>query len=191
MSQVSEISLEALAARAQRAGLAAPPVERWDPPDCGAMDLRIGQDGTWVHEGRAIRREALVRLFATILRREPDGRFVLVTPVEKLSIEVEDAPFLAVEMGVARDETGQRLSFRTNVGDLVEAGAAHPLRFVSDADGFRPYLLVRGGLEARLTRSLAFDLANLAEERGGRLGIASGGAFFALPDTTPDPGDHV
>ncbi|WP_062112012.1 DUF1285 domain-containing protein [Aureimonas sp. AU40] len=187
MSQASEISLEALAARAERAGLSEPPVEQWNPPDCGSMDLRIRQDGTWVHEGQPIHRDALVRLFATILRREADGRFVLVTPVEKLTIEVEDAPFLAVEMSAESRDGAGHLAFRTNVGDLVEAGADHPLRFVSDADGFRPYLLVRGGLEARLTRSLAFDLAGLAEERGGQWGIASGGAFFPLPDMP----DHV
>ncbi len=187
MSQASEISLEALAERAERAGVAAPPVERWNPPDCGVLDLRIDREGHWFHEGRPIHREALVRLFATIIRREPDGRFVLVTPVEKLAITVEDAPFLAVEMSASERSGEPLLAFRTNVGDLVEAGPEHPLRFVSDAEGFRPYLLVRGGLEARLTRSLAFDLANLAEERDGRWGIASGGGFFPLPDMS----DHV
>ncbi len=184
MSQATEISLEALASRAERAGQGAPPVELWNPPDCGAMDLRIDREGRWIHEGQPIHREALVRLFSTILRREGDGRFCLVTPVEKLGITVEDAPFLAVEMSAETRDGVPILSFRTNVGDLVEAGPEHPLRFAADAEGFRPYLLVRGGLEARLTRPLAYDLAGLAEERDGRLGIRSGGAFFDLPDAS-------
>ncbi|WP_026358717.1 DUF1285 domain-containing protein [Aureimonas ureilytica] len=187
MSQADDSGLKALARRAERAGLQAPPVETWNPSHCGAIDIRIDRDGVWFHEGRPITREALVRLFATILRREADGSFVLVTPVEKLTIAVEDAPFLAVEMSATEREGVPRLTFRTNAGDLVEAGPEHPLRFVSDEGGFRPYLLVRGGLEARLTRALAFDLAGQLCERGGRLGIASGAAFFPLPDME----DHV
>ena len=189
MSQTTGISLEALASRAGGGGRRLPPVDRWNPPDCGAIDMRIERDGTWIHEGRPIRREALVRLFASILRRETDGRHVLVTPVEKLTIDVEDAPFLAVEMSAVERGGQPLLVFRTNIGDLVETDEAHPLRFEADENGFRPYVRVRGGLDARLTRALAFDLVDLAEERDGRLGLASGGAFFPLP-AMPDSSLH-
>ncbi|RIY02207.1 DUF1285 domain-containing protein [Aureimonas flava] len=173
-----DVSLEALVSRAERAGLSAPPVERWDPAHCGTIDMAIDAEGRWFHEGRPIDRPALARLFSSVLRREPDGGFVLVTPAEKLPIRVADAPFVAVEMSA---DAG-RLSFRTNMGDVVEADTAHPLRFEADADGaFRPYVLVRGGLEARLTRALAFDLAQRVEERGGEAGIASGAAWFPVP----------
>jgi hypothetical protein len=161
------------------------PVELWDPPDCGEIAIRIAADGTWHHEGAPIRRPALVRLFASILRRDGD-RYVLVTPVEKLGIEVEDAPFLAVEMQVVEEKEGCRvLAFRTNVDDWAIAGPDHPLRFETDRDGgVRPYLLVRGALWARLTRALAYDLIALGEERdyeGGRwFGVSSGGTFFPI-----------
>lgn len=174
----ASVSLEALVSRAERAGLSAPPVDRWNPPHCGAIDMAIDEDGRWFYGGTAIERPALTRLFSSVLRREPDGTFVLVTPAEKLSIRVADAPFVAVEMSAGDG----RLRFRTNMGDVVEADEAHPLRFADTGDdAFRPYLLVRGGLEARLTRSLAFDLAQRIEERGGETGIASGAAWFPVP----------
>lgn len=171
------VSLEALVSRAERAGVGAPPVELWNPAHCGTIDMAIDRDGAWFYNGSRIDRAPLVRLFSSVLRREPDGGFVLVTPVEKLSIRVDDSPFLAVEMSTADGI----LRFRTNVGDLVEADAHHPLRFAADADGaFRPYLLVRGGLEARLTRALAFELADRIEERDGEPGVASGEAWFPI-----------
>ncbi|WP_279479960.1 DUF1285 domain-containing protein [Aureimonas sp. SK2] len=174
----ASVSLEALVSRAERAGRSAPPVERWNPDHCGDIDMAIDEDGRWFYQGSPIDRPALARLFSSVLRREPDGSFVLVTPAEKLTIRVADAPFVAVEMS----DEGGRLSFRTNMGDMVEADEAHPLRFATGTGGaFRPYVRVRGGLEARLTRSLAFDLAQRIEEREGEAGIASGSAWFPVP----------
>ncbi len=159
------------------------PVERWDPPYCGEIDLRVASDGSWFYRGSPIHREALVRLFASILRREPDGRHVLVTPVEKVGIAVEDAPFMAVEVMAEGEGAGQLLTFRTNVGDIVAAGAEHALRFAQEAatDGLKPYLNVRGGLEALATRAVALELVALSEERAGQLGVWSGDTFFAFP----------
>ena len=169
-----------------QAGKTAPgrPVEKWNPAYCGEIDMRIAADGTWRYRASPIGREALVRLFASILRREADGQFVLVTPVEKIGISVDDAPFQAVEMVLEGEGSGRRLTFRTNVGDIVPADADHPLRFETETntDGLKPYLLVRGRLEALLTRPVAYDLVALAESDGGRLGVRSGGAFFPFPE---------
>lgn len=166
------------------------PVHAWHPPYCGEIDLRIAADGTWFYAGSPITRRPLVELFAGILRR--DGtRYVLVTPAECVGIVVEDAPFVAVAMQrtVSRDESGnerQVLRFVTNVGDEVEAGAAHPLRFDVDGDGgIKPYVLVRDDLWARLTRSLAIDLLDLAAlefdaDGRERPTIRSGGAPFPV-----------
>jgi hypothetical protein len=158
------------------------PVERWNPPYCGEIDMRIAADGTWFYRGSPIGREALVRLFASILRREADGRYVLVTPVERVGIEVEDAPFLAVE--VAADGQGRdgRLVFRTNMGDIVTAGSEHPLRFETEPQtgGFKPYIRVRGGLDALATRPLAQHLVGIAVDLGGVAGLWSEGSFFAF-----------
>jgi hypothetical protein len=164
------------------------PVERWNPPDCGEIDIAIAADGTWSYRGSPIAREALVRLFASVLRREPDGRHVLVTPVEKLGIVVADAPFLAVDLFAEGEGTARRLTFRTNVGDLVAAGPDHPLRFESEpaTDGLKPYLRVRGRLDALVSRSLALELVALADEHDGRLGLWSEGTFFPFPE--PDHG---
>lgn len=161
-----------------------PPVENWNPPDCGEIDIAIDREGVWHHEGRPIRRPALVRLFASVLKREGE-RHVLVTPVEKLGIHVEDAPFLAVEMTVEACASGTRLVFRTNMDDLVACDEEHPLRVETASDGTpRPYIYVRRGLWARLTRPVFLELAERVEERveGGQasFGVASGGAFFAL-----------
>ena len=152
-----------------------PPVETWHPDFCGDIDMRIALDGTWFHNGTAIKRPAMVQLFSRILRKEGE-RYFLVTPVEKVGIVVEDVPFIAVEM--TADEG--RLTFRTNVGDSVTVDADHPLRF-DVTDGFRPYLHVRNGLEARLSRQLAQDLAAMAEDDGRGLVIRSGTAQFRLP----------
>ena len=154
------------------------PVERWNPARCGTMDLVIRADGAWVHEGRPIVRPALVRLFSRVLRRDPDG-YVLVTPAEKLEIEVEDAPFRAVDV----DGTPEGLRFRTNVGDAVTASPDHPLTVrLSAARGEEvPYVLVRGGLEARLTRTAWFRLLDEAETAAdGTVVVRSGGARFVL-----------
>ncbi len=158
-----------------------PPVERWNPEHCGTSGMRIARDGTWYHEGSPIGREAMVRLFSTILRREPDGSHVLVTPVEKLDIEVEDAPFVAVELKSEGEGKGRSLAFRLNTGDLVVAGPDHPLRFAAGEDGPHPYLGVRRGLEALIVRPVYYELAEIALAEGGEpLGLWSGGAFFPL-----------
>lgn len=161
-----------------------PPVEQWHPAHCGDSDMRIARDGTWFHMGSPIGRPEMVRLFATILRREPDGGYVLVTPVEKLDIAVEDAPFVAVEMKAEGDGRDAALAFRLNTGELVTADAEHRLRFEQAEDGPRPYLHVRGGLEALVARAVYYDIAERALAGDDQPpGVWSNGAFFALePD---------
>lgn len=158
------------------------PVHLWNPVHCGSIDIRIDHQGNWHHEGRPILREALVRLFATVLRREADGSYVLVTPAEKLTISVEDVPFVAVEMAMEGEGATQRLVLRTNVGDVVTVDAEHPLRVGRDeaGDGLVPYVLVRGRLEARLARPLVHELAGYFEERGESIGLHSSGHFFVI-----------
>jgi hypothetical protein len=140
-----------------------PPVDRWNPPFCGDIDMEIRSDGTWFYMGTPIGRAPLVRLFSTVLRKDEDGRTYVVTPVEKVSIRVADAPFLAVEMQVLERDCQPILAFRTNVGDVVEAGAEHPLRFeiVGENRQLKPYLLVRGRLEALVSRAVMYDLVAL------------------------------
>ena len=158
-----------------------PPVDRWNPSHCGDSEMRIARDGTWFHQGSPIGRPAMVRLFSTILRREPEGGYVLVTPVEKLDIAVDDAPFTAVEMKAEGTGSDTRLAFRLNTGDLVTAGPAHPLRFAEAEDGPRPYLNVRAGLEALVARALYYELADMALANGSEpAGVWSDGAFFPL-----------
>ena len=176
---LSRLSLEQIARLAAEKKL--PPVDKWNPTHCGDSGMRIARDGTWFHEGSPVAREAMVRLFSTILRREPDGRFVLVTPVEKLDIQVEDAPFVAVELrreGERRDST---LAFRLNTGEVVIAGPDHPLRLEAGAEGPHPYLQVRPGLDALVARPVYYELAELAlAAEGDEPGVWSGGAFFPL-----------
>jgi uncharacterized protein len=176
--------LEAMAHAAQ-AGVerGAAPVHLWNPGHCGEIDIRIAPDGRWFHEGRPITRQQLVRLFSTILRRDQDG-FHLVTPGEKLRIRVDDAPFVAIALD--QPEAGV-LRFVTNVGDLIEAGPEHPLRVAVRADGEpRPYLLVRDGLEALLSRTVFYDLAALAAPApgGGVMSVLSNGVWFPLEAQT-------
>lgn len=157
-----------------------PPVDKWNPTHCGHSQMRIARDGTWFHEGSPIGRPAMVRLFSTILRREPDGSFVLVTPVEKLDIDVEDAPFVAVEVKSEGEGEGRRLAFRLNTGDLVVAGPERPLRLAA-----RPYLSVRAGLEALIARSVYYELVEWAlAESVGPPGLWSDGACFPLEGGT-------
>jgi hypothetical protein len=173
--------LEALI-RAQ-AGKGPAPVEQWEPPYCGDIGLRIRADGVWLYRDSPIARPALVKLFAGVLRKDADGRHYLVTPAEKIDVAVDDAPFLAVEMEVRGPGADQSLIFRTNVDDIVTAGPEHPLRFAIEphTGGLKPYLLVRGRLEALATRALCYDLVELAVGMEGRgLGVWSGGAFFPL-----------
>ena len=157
-----------------------PPVEHWHPAHCGDSEMVILADGRWLHQGTQITRAPLVRLFSTILRRETDGGHVLVTPGERLTIAVEDAPFVAVEM----TSEARRLAFRTNVGDLVVAGPEHRLSIEDRGQGAHPYLRVRGGLDALVARPVYYELANLAIEApagpDGAIGLWSDRAFFAL-----------
>ena len=168
-----------------------PPVDNWNPTHCGDSDMRIAADGTWFHTGTPIGRPALVKLFSTILRREADGSYVLVTPVEKLSIAVEDAPFLAVEATSEGEGDKRTLAFRLLTDDIIVAGPENPLRVETAPDGTpRPYLHVRGPkdrpLEALVNRAVFYQLADMAlseqEKSGGRLGLWSGGRFFAFAD---------
>lgn len=160
------------------------PVESWHPPHCGDIGLKIRRDGSWLYQNSPIGRTALVRLFAGVLRKDADGRTYLVTPTEKVDVEVEDAPFLAVEMEVQGAGRSQQLIFRTNVDDVVACGPEHPLRFCEQqpGGGLKPYVHVRGRLEALLTRALVHDLVALAVEElyQGRCcpGVWSGDAFF-------------
>lgn len=165
-----------------------PPVEKWQPDHCGHSDMRIAADGTWFYSGSPIGRAPLVRLFSSVLRREPDGSHVLVTPVEKLDIAVDDAPFVAVELTSEGKGESRRLAFRLNTDDIVIASPDHPIRVALADDGTpRPYLHVRGrignGLEALIARPLFYELAEMAlsEQQDERVGIWSGGAFFAFP----------
>lgn len=165
------------AAQAAGKGAGPAPVHLWNPPYCGEIDIRIARDGTWFHEGSPIGRAALVRLFANILKREGDRHF-LVTPVEKVGITVEDAPFVAVDV-----EAGEgALTFLTNVGDRVTADAEHALSVrLDDRTGEpAPYLHVRGGLMARIDRKTFYRLVACGEERDGWFGVASCGAFFPI-----------
>jgi hypothetical protein len=177
LDDLAGLSLAEIAGLAEAKKL--PPVDKWNPSHCGDSEMRIARDGTWYHQGSPIGRQPMVRLFSTILRREPDGRFVLVTPVEKLDIEVEDAPFVAVELKVDGEGDKASLAFRLNTGDLVIAGPRHPLRFESGPEGPRPYLQVRGGLDALVARPVYYELAELALA-GDPPGLWSGGIFFPM-----------
>src|SRR5512139_1816481 len=174
--------LDAIAGVAREvSGRGPAPVHLWNPPFCGDLDMRIAADGTWFYLKTPIGRPALVKLFASVLKREGD-KYFLVTPVEKVGLVVVDAPFLAVELAVVRDARGQVLRFRTNTDDWVEAGPGHALRFEpAESGGLKPYLHVRCELWARVTRALFYDLVELGEERviGGtrKFGVVSGGQF--------------
>ena len=176
--------LEALLKDADSRGSA--PQERWNPPYCGDIGLAILADGTWQYQGSPIQRAELVKLFARVLRREADGRYYLVTPAEKVDVTVADAPFLAVELEVKGAGSGQSLFFRTNVDDIVGCGPAYGLRFSRQdpSGGLKPYVHVRGRLEALVTRALYYDLIDLAEleplDGSRQLGLWSAGQFFPL-----------
>jgi hypothetical protein len=175
----------AAALRDAAAGRGLPPVEKWHPAHCGEIDIRIARDGTWFHMGTPIGRKELVRLFSTILRKDPDG-FHLVTPGEKMKIRVEDAPFLAVLMDAEGKGREQVLRFTTNVGDQMEAGADNPIRVETNPETEEPapYVHVRKGLEARIARNVFYQMADLAVPGEGalanRLGVWSNGVFFPL-----------
>ena len=174
----------------QLQGKRLPPLERWNPPLSGDIDIRIARGGSWWHEGAPIRRESLVRLFSTILRREDDGCYYLLTPVEKWRIQVDDVPFLAVFLEVHGEGETRSLVFRTNVGDFTTAGTEHVLRVVYNAAGEpSPYVHVRAGLWALISRSVFLELAELATVReidGQQVyGVHSQGVFFSLGPVAP------
>ena len=170
-----------MAAARQAPGRGLPPVHLWHPAHCGEIDIVIKKSGLWFHEGTPIGREALVRLFSTVLRKDPEG-FVLVTPVEKLAITVEDAPFIAIRV----DREGEALRFLTNVGDVVEAGPENAIRVEMDPESEepRPYLHVRRGLEALIARPVFYELVEMAAERdtpeGPTMGVTSNDAWFPV-----------
>jgi len=163
-----------------------PPVERWEPDYCGEMDLVIRRDGSWWHEGVRIGREKLIRLFCRILRKDEDGHTYLVTPVEKIRITVEAAPFLGVRVDASGEGQDQRIAVLTNMDDAVVAGPDHPLRVELGPDGEpEPFIHIRGRLEALITRAAFYDLAELAVEGEGPdgmpvMGVWSNGVFFVL-----------
>jgi uncharacterized protein len=190
MAKAGQGGLEAIVTalpRGERKGV--PPVHLWNPPFCGDIDMRIASDGTWFYQKTPIGRPALVRLFASVLKRE-EGKYFLVTPVEKVGLIVEDAPFLAVELKVEQNARGPVLNFRTNVDDWVAAGPEHALRFETEAatGGLKPYLHVRRDLWAKVTRALFYDLVEQGEERdivGKRMfGVASAAEFFVMAEAS-------
>jgi uncharacterized protein len=189
MAKAGQGGLEALTASLPRKNGGLPPVERWNPPYCGDIDMRIAADGTWFYQKTPIGRLPLVKLFASVLKREGD-KYFLVTPVEKVGILVDDAPFLAVEMKTSQSDGERILQFRTNVDDWVSAGPGHALRFEQQPanGGLKPYLHVRRELWAKVTRPLFYDLVELGEERevGGKamFGVMSGGEFFVMAEAS-------
>ena len=157
-----------------------PPVERWHPERVGEIDIRIASNGDWYHEGARFERLSIAKLFATILRLD-DGEFYLVNPVEKLKIQVDDAPFIATDMETQGEGTERRILFTTNVDDVVLADAEHPIVVEDRAGEPRPYVEVRGGLRALIARSVFYRLADIAVEDGeGVMGVWSAGTRFAL-----------
>ena len=172
-------SLAASAKAAKTRGL--PPLEKWNPPFCGDLDMQIRRDGTWFYEGTPIGRPELVKLFSTILWREGD-RYFLVTPVEKVGLQVDDAPFVAVDFDVTGEGEEQVLTFTTNVDDQAKAGEAHPIRVVRDPETGEPspYVLIRRNLEALIDRKSFYRLVELGVHHEGWFGVWSGGAFFQI-----------
>ncbi|MDH3690965.1 MAG: DUF1285 domain-containing protein [Gammaproteobacteria bacterium] len=168
-----------------------PPVHQWDPQSCGEMDMRIARDGTWYYMGSPIERAALVRLFSTVLRRDSDDEHYLVTPSEKLRIRVDDAPFVAVELGVSGTGRNQQLIMRTNIDDAVMIDQSHPIwvRYPNEGDQPAPYVLVRDRLEALVSRSVYYELVELGAERQldgeTKYGVWSAGQFFVLGKLDP------
>ena len=177
--EAAGLSLAELAAAIEQRGV--PPVEPWNPAHCGHSGMRIARDGTWFHEGRPISRPAMTRLFSTVLRREPDGSHVLVTPVEKLTIDVEAAAFRATQMTMAGEGRDRCIGLTLDSGDGLIVGPGHPLTIAETADGPSPRVAVRHGLEAELARAIYYELAEIAIAEGkSPLGVWSDGVFFPL-----------
>lgn len=159
-----------------------PPVERWNPPICADIGMQIRTDGSWWHEGARITRQPLVDLFATVLRKDADGKTWLVTPGEKIIVHVQDAHFLGTRIDQVETSSGPAIALSTNVGDLAVIGPSHALRIVTDPTTGepRPYVTIRGRLEARMLRAPFYELVGLGHERGGRFEIVSHGMTFSL-----------
>jgi len=175
-------STDGIAQAAEAAkGRGLPPVHLWNPPFCGDLDIVVKADGRWIHEGGEIKRPKMVKLFSSILRKEGDSYF-LVTPVEKVGITVEDAPFVATEVSCEGSGETQVLTFTTHVDDVVTADADHPIRVEIDpeTDEPSPYVMVRAGLEARIDRKSFYRMVEMGIEKGSWFGVYSGGAFFPL-----------
>ena len=171
----------AASVKAAQKGKGLPPVHLWNPPFCGDLDMRIARDGTWFYLGTPIGRPELVRLFSTILRKDGEQYF-LVTPVEKVGITVDDAPFVAVDFELAGKSRDQRLTFTTNVGDTAEAGRDHPIRVIRDPETGEPspYVLIRANLEALIDRKSFYRLVEIGAHHEGWFGLWSGGEFFGM-----------
>ncbi|ANP45585.1 DUF1285 domain-containing protein [Candidatus Viadribacter manganicus] len=183
-SAANTSSLEQLIAALKREAAtgdkALPPVDTWNPAHCGEIGMEILADGTWKHEGTRITREPLVKLFASILRKDEDGQTYLVTPAEKIVVKVEDAPFVAIRADRVGEGADQSIVFTTNLGDIIAVGADHPLRVERRGQEPRPYVHVRGRLEARVLRSPFYELVEWAELKEGKLGVWSAGVWFEL-----------
>ena len=158
-----------------------PPVHLWNPPFCGDLDMRIARDGTWFYQGTPIGRPGLVKLFSSILKRE-GGKYFLVTPVEKVGIVVDDAPFVAIDFEVQGEGEAQNLRFVTQVDDVAKAGPEHPIRVERDPETGEPspYVLVRADLEALIDRKSFYRLVDLGVHHDGWFGVWSGGQFFGI-----------
>ncbi len=184
----SASSLAASVKAAKTRGM--PPLEQWNPPFCGDIDMQIKRDGTWFYEGTPIGRIELVKLFASILWRE-DDKYFLVTPVEKVGITVEDAPFVAVDFTGSGTGVDQTLAFETNLGDTAIAGPDHPIRVVRDPETGEPapYVLIRRNLEALIDRKSFYRLVDLGVHHEGWFGLWSGGAFFGIIPSNELPKD--
>lgn len=169
-------------AEAAKTGRGPAPVHLWNPPFCGDIDMRIAADGTWFYLNSPIGRKPLVQLFASVLRRDPDDRYYLVTPVEKCGIRVDDAPFTAIRMAVHGEGRDRIIRFETNVDDEVTVDAAHPLRFADEpgTGGLKPYVTVRANLEALVSRALFYDLVGAGMVEEGWFGVWSSGHFFPM-----------
>jgi uncharacterized protein len=173
-------------------GIGLPPVHLWNPPFCGDLDMRIAQDGTWFYLNSPIGRKPLFKLFASVLRHDEDGKYYLVTPVEKCGITVDDAPFVAIRMHAEGEGPDQVIRFETNVDDEVTVDHDHPLRVEDEpgTGGLKPYVLVRGRLEALVSRALFYDLVALGTVQGDWFGVWSSGKFWPMKPARDIGLDH-
>jgi uncharacterized protein len=179
LPDLSQLSLVEIAQMAKDQRL--PPVAQWNPPLTGHSKMRITRDGRWYHDGTLITRETMVRLFSSILRKEPDGSYVVVTPIEKQTVDVEDAPFVAVEAKTSGAGKDRMIAFRLNTGDLITVDDIHPIQVMERNGEPAPYIAARGGMDALIARQVYYELANLALDEGASpIGLWSSGIFFSF-----------